>query len=105
MANSTVPPYPFTVANLTNTTATAVNQLGLCGVKNEGVIVPQSIGAENQTTVNVVTGDTFSLSPRRTEREVLRIVFGTANATRPGGIFPNGFVGTLYRLIVLLRLF
>ncbi|TYH93989.1 hypothetical protein ES332_A12G011000v1 [Gossypium tomentosum] len=103
MVNSPVPPFTMTVANFTNTTATAVNQLALCGVKNEGLIVPLSLGAENRTTTNVVTGDVNSLSPRRTEREVLRIAFGTGNATRPGGIFPSGLIGTLYRLIVALR--
>ncbi|KAG8473974.1 hypothetical protein CXB51_033660 [Gossypium anomalum] len=103
MVNSPVPPFTMTVANFTNTTATAVNQLGLCGVKNEGLIVPLSLGAENRTATNVVTADVNSLSPRRTEREVLRIAFGTGNATRPGGIFPSGLNGTLYRLIVALR--
>ncbi|KAK5774376.1 ferritin-like catalase Nec2 [Gossypium arboreum] len=102
IVNSPVPPYTMTVANFTNTTATAVNQLGLCGVKNEGLIVPLSLGAENRTTTNVVPGDVNSLSPRRTEREVLRIVFGTRNATRPGGIFLS-FNGALFRLLVALR--
>ncbi|MBA0687938.1 hypothetical protein Goari_005755 [Gossypium aridum] len=105
IVNTAVPPYTITVATFTNTTATAVNLLGLCGVKNEGLIVPLPLGAENRTTTNVIPGDVNSLSPRRTERETLRIVHGTGNATRPGGIFPSGFNGTLFRLIVLLRLF
>ncbi|MBA0729684.1 hypothetical protein Golax_020306, partial [Gossypium laxum] len=70
-----------------------------------GLIVPLPLGAENRTTTNVIPGDVNSLSPRRTERETLRIVHGTGNATRPGGIFPSGFNGTLFRLIVILRLF
>ncbi|KAK8262965.1 hypothetical protein V6Z12_D12G011600 [Gossypium hirsutum] len=105
IVNITVPPYTITVASFTNTTATAVNLLGLCGVKNEGLIVPLPLGAENRTTTNVIPGDVNSLSPRRTERETLRILHGTGNATRPGGIFPSGPNGTLYRLVIVpLRL-
>ncbi|XVF21942.1 hypothetical protein REPUB_Repub12eG0132500 [Reevesia pubescens] len=29
------------------------------------------------------------------EREVIRILYGTGNATRPGGLFPNGFEGEI----------
>ncbi|MFQ6635947.1 hypothetical protein Gotur_013276 [Gossypium turneri] len=105
IVNTTVPPYTITVANFTNTTATAVNLLGLCGVKNEGLIVPPALGAENRTTTNVIPGDVNSLSPRRTEREMLRILYGTRNATRPGGIFPSGLTGRLPRTIFVLRLF
>ncbi|MBA0771541.1 hypothetical protein Gotri_007039 [Gossypium trilobum] len=78
--------------------------LGGCGVKDEGLIVPFQLGAENRTTSNVVPGDVNSLAHARFEREILRIVFGTGNATMPGGLFPDGFIGVLYQLIINLKL-
>ncbi|TYH93988.1 hypothetical protein ES332_A12G010900v1 [Gossypium tomentosum] len=102
--NSTVPPYTFTMAELTNRTSEVVNRLGGCGVKDEGLIVPFQLGAENRTTSNVVPGDVNSLAHARFEREILRIVFGTGNATMPGGLYPDGFIGALYQLILNLNL-
>ncbi|TYI49072.1 hypothetical protein E1A91_D12G011000v1 [Gossypium mustelinum] len=102
--NSTVLPYTFTMAELTNRTSEVVNRLGGCGVKDEGLIVPFQLGAENRSTSNVVPGDVNSLAHARFEREILRIVFGTGNATMPGGLFPDGFIGALYQLIINLKL-
>ncbi|KAE8686119.1 Detected protein of unknown function [Hibiscus syriacus] len=98
-ANSTVSPYKFTVANLTMLISQLVNQLAGCGVKDEGLMVPLQLGAENRTTSNVVPADVYSLASPRYERELLKILFGTGNATRPGGFFPSGFNGTLFRRI------
>ncbi|KAB1997234.1 hypothetical protein ERO13_D12G010700v2 [Gossypium hirsutum] len=95
--NSTVQPYTFTAAELSNRTSEVVNRLGGCGVKAEGLIVPLQLGAENRTTSNVVPGDVNSLAFVRFEREILRMVFGTGNATMPGGLFPRGFFGSLYQ--------
>lgn len=102
--NSTVPPYTFTMAKLTNLTSEVVNRLGGCGVKDEGLIVPFQLGTENRTTSNVVPGDAYSLAYARFERGILRIVFGTGNATMPGALFPDGFIGALYQLILKLKL-
>ncbi|GMI98821.1 hypothetical protein like AT3G62730 [Hibiscus trionum] len=102
--NQTVSPYTFTLGRLFNLITELINRLGGCGVKDEGLTVPLQLGAENQTTSNVVPADVNSLAYPRTERELLRIVFGTGNATRPGAIFPAGFNGTLFRRIVLQRL-
>ncbi|KAL4367820.1 hypothetical protein GQ457_05G002250 [Hibiscus cannabinus] len=102
--NSTVSPYTFTVGRFYNLSAELDNRLGGCGLKDEGLFVPLQLGAENRTTSNVVPADAYSLAYPRTEREILRIVFGTGNATRPGAIFPDGFIGTLFKLIVLLKL-
>ncbi|MBA0742974.1 hypothetical protein Gogos_005699 [Gossypium gossypioides] len=97
--NLTVPPFNFTVGKLTNLTAQLANQLAGCGVKDEGLIVPLQLGAENRTRSNVVPGDVNSLAFVRFAREILRIVFTTGNATRPGGLFPRGLNGRLYRRI------
>ncbi|GMI69414.1 hypothetical protein HRI_000610700 [Hibiscus trionum] len=97
--NATVPPYALTVGELVNMTAEAVNLRGRCGVKEEGLVVALQLGAENRTRVNVVAGDANSLGYIRTPLEVLRILFGTANATVPGGVFPAGLPGNIYRQI------
>ncbi|KAL1059539.1 hypothetical protein V6Z11_1Z030800 [Gossypium hirsutum] len=91
IVNITVPPYTITVASFTNTTATAVNLLD-CAPRTE---LPP-------TSYRVMS---IPYHPDRTERETLRILHGTGNATRPGGIFPSGPNGTLYRLVIVpLRL-
>ncbi|PPS13775.1 hypothetical protein GOBAR_AA06811 [Gossypium barbadense] len=97
-------PYTFTAAELSNRTSEVVNQLGGCGVKAEGLIVPLQLGAENRTTSNVVPADVNSLAYVRFEREILRIVYGTGNATMPGGLYPGGFIGSLNRRIRDLQL-
>ncbi|KAG8473975.1 hypothetical protein CXB51_033659 [Gossypium anomalum] len=102
--NLTVPPFNFTVGNLTNLSAQLANRLAGCGVKDEGLIVPLQLGAENRTSSNIVPGDVKSLAYARSAREILRIVFTTGNATRPGGIFPRGLNGALYRRILTLKL-
>ncbi|GMI69411.1 hypothetical protein like AT3G62730 [Hibiscus trionum] len=101
--NSTVSPYTFTVANLTILIAQRVNPIAGCGVKDEGLIVPLQLGAENRTTSNVVSADVYSLAYRRSEREILRVIYG-GNATKPGGFFPSGFNGELSRRIQILGL-
>ncbi|KAK8975203.1 hypothetical protein V6N11_058248 [Hibiscus sabdariffa] len=102
-ANLTVPPYTATVGNVTNLTAQVGNQLGGCGVKDEGLIVPLSLGAENRTTTNVIPADDNSLPYKRSALEILRILFISGNATRPGGVFPRGVEGTLYQLFLALK--
>ncbi|TYG88296.1 hypothetical protein ES288_A12G010800v1 [Gossypium darwinii] len=91
-------------STLSNRTSEVVNQLGGCGVKAEGLIVPLQLGAENRTTSNVVPADVNSLAYVRFEREILRIVYGTGNATMPGGLYPGGFIGSLNRRIRDLQL-
>ncbi|GMI69412.1 hypothetical protein like AT3G62730 [Hibiscus trionum] len=100
LADERVSPFGFDTGTLVNRTANLTNQLGGCGVKDEGLVVPEELGAENRTTTNAVPADINSLAYARYEREILRIVFGTGNATKPGGLFPNGFNGTLYQQIV-----
>ncbi|XP_016728120.2 desiccation-related protein PCC13-62 [Gossypium hirsutum] len=102
--NLTVPPFNFTVGNLTNLSAQLANRLAGCGVKDEGLIVPLQLGAENRTSSNIVPGNANSLAYARSAREILRIVFTTGNATRSGGIFPRGLNGALYRRILTLKL-
>ncbi|KAI3864557.1 hypothetical protein MKX03_017014 [Papaver bracteatum] len=93
----TVYPYEYTVAEFTGRISELRNELGMCGIKDEGICVPPYLGAENRTTSNVLSADYNSLSYARTPREILRIVYGTGNEHVPGGFFPNGANGKIAR--------
>lgn len=96
--NETVSPYGFTVANLSSNIAQTVNRLGMCDHKNDclaifvgvnvgGIQVQQVVvGAEGRSRSNVIPGDVNSLSFSRTEREVMRIVYGTGFPPGPADI-------------------
>ncbi|KAK8565466.1 hypothetical protein V6N13_020570 [Hibiscus sabdariffa] len=78
--DETVSPYGLTVANFTNRISEFRNQLGMCGVKDQGLIP---------------SADANSLSYSRTPAEILRIVYGTGNEHSPGGFFPRGGSGRI----------
>ncbi|KAK7823908.1 ferritin-like catalase Nec2 [Quercus suber] len=96
-ANEKVMPYDITVAEFTNRTAELKNRLAMCGIKDEGIIVPLFLGAENRTNSNILSANTDSLSYSRTPPEILRIVYGTGSENKPGGFYPNGAGGNIAR--------
>ncbi|XP_041016813.1 desiccation-related protein PCC13-62-like [Juglans microcarpa x Juglans regia] len=96
-ANQTVRPYNLTVAEFTNRISGLRNKLAACGIKDEGILVPLSLGAENRTNSNILSADPNSLSYARTPPEILRIVYGSGSERIPGGFFPNGGGGDIAR--------
>ncbi|OMO63804.1 hypothetical protein CCACVL1_22267 [Corchorus capsularis] len=92
-----VEPYDITVVQFTNYISMLRNELAKCGIKDEGLIVPLQLGAENRTTSNVLSANTYSLSYARTPPEILRIVYGTGNEHKPGGFYPKGGNGKIAR--------
>lgn len=96
-AEEVVWPYNYTVAEFTVRISELRNRLGRCGIKDEGIIVPLFLGAENRTESNVLSADYNSLSYSRTPPEILRIVYGTGNESKPGGFFPEGGNGRIAR--------
>ncbi|MCL7049333.1 hypothetical protein MKW94_017813 [Papaver nudicaule] len=90
-------PYDYTVAAFTERISELRNELGMCGIKDEGICVPPYLGAENRTTSNILSAGDNSLSYGRTPREILRIVYGTGNEHVPGGFFPRGENGKIAR--------
>ncbi|WRX08198.1 hypothetical protein QQP08_000685 [Theobroma cacao] len=92
-----VEPYDITVADFTDMISGLRNKLANCGIKDEGLIVPLELGAENRTTSNVLSADTNSLSYARTPPEILRIVYGDGNEHKPGAFFPEGANGNIPR--------
>jgi hypothetical protein len=94
----TVPPYKgITVAEFTDRISATRNQLGMCGVKDEGLTVPPELGAEGRICTNVLSADRDSLSYPRTPAELLRILYLTGNEHVPGGFFPEGANGKIAR--------
>ncbi|KAJ4727648.1 Desiccation-related protein PCC13-62 [Melia azedarach] len=96
-AHEKVLPYNKTVAEFTIYISELRNRLGMCGIKDEGLIVPLELGAENRTESNILSADANSLSYARTPPEILRIVYGTGSEYKPGGFFPHGGNGRIAR--------
>ncbi|KAF3324675.1 desiccation-related protein PCC13-62-like isoform X1 [Carex littledalei] len=104
-ANEIVLPYKnLTVADFTTHISRLRNQLGSCGNKDEGILVDRSSGAERRTSSNVLSADGNSVAYRRTPAEILRIVYGTGDESRPGGFLPRGGGGTIATDMVRFRL-
>ncbi|KAG8363846.1 hypothetical protein BUALT_Bualt19G0064900 [Buddleja alternifolia] len=100
-AGEVVHPYNHTVAEFTNRISGFRNRLAMCGIKDEGIIVPHYLGAEQRTESNVLSADINSLSYSRTPPEILRIVYGGGNESVPGGFFPHGANGRIARNFLL----
>ncbi|PKH89640.1 hypothetical protein CRG98_049915 [Punica granatum] len=94
-ATQKVAPYNITVAEFTNKISMLRNRLANCGIKDEGVIVPRKLGAENRTTSNILSADSYSRSYSRTPQEIVRIVYGTGSESKPGGFYPHGANGRI----------
>ncbi|MBA0645245.1 hypothetical protein Goklo_013367, partial [Gossypium klotzschianum] len=62
-----VDPYDITVFEFTNMISRLRNELGKCGVKDKGLIVPLKHGAKSRTTSNVLLADPNSLLLENTE--------------------------------------
>lgn len=92
-ANEKVFPYHITVADLTNYISGLRNELAMCGIKDEGLIVPLELGADNQTVSNVLSANYESLSYSRTPPEILRILYASGSESKPGGFYPKGANG------------
>ncbi|KAF8387827.1 hypothetical protein HHK36_026488 [Tetracentron sinense] len=102
-ADEYLKPYNYTVAEFTNRISDLRNRLGNCGIKDEGVIVPQKLGAEKKTTSNILSADANSRAYARIPAEILRIVYGTGSEYKPGGFLPNGGDGKVARDFLKLK--
>ncbi|KAK3041964.1 hypothetical protein RJ639_002272 [Escallonia herrerae] len=96
-AKEVVHPYNHTVAEFTIQISEIRNRLAMCGIKDEGIIGPLELGAENRTITNVLSANYYSLSYMRTLQEILRIVYGTGDKHVPRGFYPHGGNGRIAR--------
>ncbi|KAH9689412.1 Desiccation-like protein [Citrus sinensis] len=77
-ADQIVKPYNYTVARFTTRISNLRNRLGMCGIKDEGLVAMSCPWAFN------------SFSYPRSPEEILRISYGTGNEHVPSGFFPQG---------------
>ncbi|KAJ0982339.1 hypothetical protein J5N97_010594 [Dioscorea zingiberensis] len=70
-----VEPYNMTISEFTNRISKLRNRLASTGVKDEGLTVPENLGAENETTNNIISADVNSLGYARTQSSI--DLFGT----------------------------
>jgi len=89
-----VPPYNYTVAQFTDNISSSGNNLSHVFV-DEGLEVPKSEGADGLVTGNILSANNYSVSYARTAQQVLETVYGTGNASIPGGFYPKGGNGTI----------
>ncbi|KAB1201666.1 Desiccation-related protein PCC13-62 [Morella rubra] len=92
-----VPPYGITVEEFTNRFSALRDRLGHAGLKDEGLVVPPSLGGEGRSMGNVLAGDADSVAYDRTPEEILRIVYGGGNEHVPDGFYPKGANGRIAR--------
>lgn len=57
-------------------------------IKDEGLVVPNALGAEGKIKGNVLAGDEYSVAYDGTPEEILRIIYGLGNESVPGGFYP-----------------
>ncbi|EHA8592583.1 putative Desiccation-related protein PCC13-62 [Cocos nucifera] len=96
-AQELVPPYNITVAEFTIRISNLRNELAKRGIKDEGLIVPIELGAEQRTSSNIISANADSLGYGRTPAEILRVVYGTGDKHQPGGFLPKGGNGKIAR--------
>ncbi|KAI4329759.1 hypothetical protein MLD38_028107 [Melastoma candidum] len=92
-----VEPYGVTVAELTNKLSWVRNDLGKCGLKDKGVIVPKELGPEGKLETQVLSSGKDELAYSRTPQEIFRIVYASGNEGVPGGFYPQGGNGRIAR--------
>ncbi|RDX72304.1 hypothetical protein CR513_48234, partial [Mucuna pruriens] len=73
------------------------NKLGNAGLKDEGLVVPITKGAEGKVVGNILAGDNDSLAYSRTPQKILRIIFGGGDEHVIGGFYPSGGIGRIAR--------
>lgn len=103
--NERMPTYPhLTVANVTDRISQLRNRLGNPQeIKDEGLVVPLSLGVEGKTTGNFLSADVNSLAYGRTACEILGIVYGSGDGHIPGSFFPEGANGRIAKAMLNTR--
>ncbi|XP_052182866.1 ferritin-like catalase Nec2 [Diospyros lotus] len=96
-AEEVLRPYNHTVAEVTVKISELRNRLAKCGIKDEGIVVPPQLGAENRSETNILSADFDSISYSRTPAEILRVVYGSGDEHVPGGFYPRGGNGRIAR--------
>jgi hypothetical protein len=89
-----VAPYKYTVADFSNAISKLRNDL-TGNFVDEGLVVPKELGAEGKISGNVLSADKDSVAYSRTGEQVLQVVYGSGDASKPGGFYPKGAQGVI----------
>jgi len=89
-----VAPYKYTVADFSNAISKLRNDL-TGNFVDEGLVVPKELGAEGMITGNVLSADKDSIAYARTGEQVFQVVYGSGDASKPGGFYPKGGQGVV----------
>ncbi|CAM6040095.1 unnamed protein product [Sphagnum compactum] len=92
--NEVVKPYKYTVADFTNKVSSLRDSLSHAFV-DKGLEVPKHLGAEGKVSGNILSADVNSVAFARTAKQVFETVYGTGDASKPGGFYPMGGNGTI----------
>ncbi len=92
--NEIVKPYKYTVADFTNKVSSLRDSLSHAFV-DKGLEVPKHLGAEGKVSGNILSTDVNSVAFARTAKQVFETVYGTGDASKPGGFYPMGGNGTI----------
>ncbi|KAJ6982472.1 hypothetical protein NC653_025549 [Populus alba x Populus x berolinensis] len=86
--------HPYGIA-VTNRISDPRDKLGHEGIKDEYLVVPKKLGAEDQIGGNVLAGDEYSVEYTRTPEEILRVVSCCGNESITGDFYPKGADGRI----------
>ncbi|KAL9237493.1 hypothetical protein vseg_012032 [Gypsophila vaccaria] len=90
-----VVPYGIPLQDFTNNLSNIRNKLAKVGIRDEGLVVDPTLGAEGKSALNILSLGEDSIPYSRTPAEVLRVLYSTGDEHRKGGFFPDGAGGNL----------
>lgn len=89
--------YNFIVVEYINWIFILRNKLGMCGIKDEGVVVLFEFGFEGRICINVLSSNWDEFFYFRILVEILRIVYGIGDEYVLGGFYFKGVNGKIVR--------
>ncbi|KAJ7295211.1 hypothetical protein O6H91_Y207100 [Diphasiastrum complanatum] len=93
-----VTPYSYTVGDFTNALSKLRNRLDKAsGIDDLGLTVHAPQTAAPGVHGSILSADTRWVAYSRTPEQILSIVYGTGNASKPGGFYPKGGNGDIAR--------
>jgi hypothetical protein len=97
--NQIVPQSRQSVANTTDLISKLRNTLDgtyPTQIDDRGLLVARNNGSYHMTSQEIlVVNPTSGLAYARTAEQTIQIIYGTGDASKPGGFFPNGCVGRI----------
>ncbi|KAK9665085.1 hypothetical protein RND81_14G089300 [Saponaria officinalis] len=96
-------PYGIPLQDFTIKISNIRNKLAKAGIRDEGLVVEPSLGAEGKSALNILSCDKDSMPYSRTPAEVLRIFYSSGDEHHKGGFFPDGAGGNIAKSFLVKR--